>query len=54
VVGEVSFIDGGPRSVSLVSLTECELLRMSIEDRLASVSQVLDQLRVGELNVLIS
>jgi CRP/FNR family transcriptional regulator, cyclic AMP receptor protein len=31
VVGEVSFIDGGPRSVSLVSLTECELLRMSIE-----------------------
>ena len=31
VVGEVSFIDGGPRSVSLVSLTECELLRMSID-----------------------
>jgi CRP/FNR family transcriptional regulator, cyclic AMP receptor protein len=31
VVGEVSFIDGGPRSVSLVALSECELLRMSIE-----------------------
>jgi CRP/FNR family transcriptional regulator, cyclic AMP receptor protein len=31
VVGEVSFIDGGPRSVSLVALTECELLRMGIE-----------------------
>jgi CRP/FNR family cyclic AMP-dependent transcriptional regulator len=31
VIGEVSFIDGGPRSVSLVSLTECELLRMSID-----------------------
>jgi CRP/FNR family cyclic AMP-dependent transcriptional regulator len=31
VLGEVAFIDGGPRSVSLVALTKCELLRMSIE-----------------------
>jgi CRP/FNR family transcriptional regulator, cyclic AMP receptor protein len=31
VLGEVSFVDAGPRSVSLVALTECELLHMSIE-----------------------
>jgi CRP-like cAMP-binding protein len=31
VLGEVAFIDGKPRSVGLVALTECELLRMSVE-----------------------
>jgi CRP/FNR family transcriptional regulator, cyclic AMP receptor protein len=31
VLGEVAFIDGGPRSVSLVALTECELLHLGIE-----------------------
>ncbi len=31
VLGEVAFVDAGPRSVSLVALTDCELLRMSIE-----------------------
>ncbi|MFE5539628.1 Crp/Fnr family transcriptional regulator [Streptomyces sp. NPDC056519] len=31
VLGEVSFIDGGPRSVRLVALSECELLRLSID-----------------------
>ncbi|RSS83583.1 Crp/Fnr family transcriptional regulator [Streptomyces sp. WAC06614] len=31
VLGEVSFIDGGPRSLSLVALSECEALRLSME-----------------------
>lgn len=31
VLGEVSFIDGGPRSVRLVALSECELLRLGID-----------------------
>lgn len=31
ILGEVAFVDAGPRSVTLVALTDCELLRMSIE-----------------------
>lgn len=31
VLGEVAFLDGGPRSVTLVALTEVELLRLSME-----------------------
>jgi CRP-like cAMP-binding protein len=30
VLGEVAFLDHGPRSVTLVALTDCELLRLSM------------------------
>jgi CRP/FNR family transcriptional regulator, cyclic AMP receptor protein len=31
VLGEVTFVDAGPRSVSLIALTDCEFLRMSVD-----------------------
>jgi CRP/FNR family cyclic AMP-dependent transcriptional regulator len=31
VLGEVAFLDGGPRSVTLIALDECEALRLTMD-----------------------
>jgi len=52
VFGEVAFIDANPRSVTIVALRDCELLRMSLEACVLSLLSIVFLLIVGPFDGL--